>query len=453
MFSPQALLKQLAPCMQAPVWWLGLSGGLDSMALLEALAQLRRIQQLPPVQAIHIHHGLHPEADRWAAHCQRECDARQIPLIIQQVAVAEQASLEDAARAARYQAFSDHLGAGHYLLLAHHRDDQLETLLFRIFRGTGMRGLTGMPAWRSLGQGYLLRPLLTWSRSELHHWAASSELTWIEDPANTDERFARTILRHQLLPLLRQQWPAADNSLLRLAEHASEANDLLDERAMEDLAMSEGGTLDSWAASWPSLDLHHVLTLSLARQSNLLRYWLMRQGCRLPDHRQLRTVLEQLPAASDSQPMMMVDEYRLCRSSGRLWLLPRAGVPSGRPQELLAPKTTHLIAGNGRLRIEPGEGGVAWRSGDWRIEYRQGGEMIQLSNRPRRALKQLFQEAAVPFWLRPAVPLLYCDGQLVSIAGRWNAEQARAEPDEKGWRITWEPAAAAPDAVVRSTGG
>lgn len=439
MFSPQALLAQLAPCMQAPVWWLGLSGGLDSMALLEALVQIRRTQQLPPIQAIHIHHGLHPEADRWAAHCQRECDARQIPLIIRRVTVAGQASLEDAARAARYQAFSDQLGSGHCLLLAHHRDDQLETLLFRIFRGTGMRGLTGMPVRRALGAGFLLRPLLGWSRSELQHWAGASGLSWIEDPANTDDRFARTVLRHQLLPLLRQQWPAADNSLLRLAEHAGEANDLLDERAAEDLGMSEGGVLDSWAAGWPSLDLAHVLTLSLPRQSNLLRYWLMRQGCRLPDHRQLRTVLAQLPAASDSQPMMMVDEYRLCRSSGRLWLLPREGVPKGISQAVEGTGEISLIGGNGKLRIESGEGGILWRPGSWRIEYRQGGEMIQLKNRPRRALKQLFQEAAVPFWLRPAVPLLYCDDRLVSVAGRWSAEEVMAGQGESGWRISWEP--------------
>ncbi|HDZ56161.1 MAG TPA: tRNA lysidine(34) synthetase TilS [Pseudomonas xinjiangensis] len=441
MFTPQGLLKELAPCRDAPVWWLGLSGGLDSMALLEALTQLRQTHDLPPVQAIHVHHGLHPDADAWAAHCQQQCDARFIPLHILRVELEQGASIESAARAARYEVFESLIGSGDYLLLAHHRDDQLETLLFRLVRGTGLRGLSGMPRQRSLAAGRLLRPMLCWRRSELAAWAVEQNLLWIEDPANRDQRFARTALRHELLPLLRQQWPAMENSLLRLADHVSEASSLLDERAAEDLALVQAEDADEWLAPWPSLELESMLELSPARQSNLLRYWLTKHDCLLPDHRQLREVLQQLPAASDSQPVTLIGDYQLRRSSGRLWLLSRAGVSAGCEQALAAFVDTRLVNGNGELIFRPMPGGLMWRPGKWRIDYRQGGERIKLSGRPHRSLKQLFQEAAIPFWLRPALPLLYCDGRLVSVAGRWNSEDACAAPDQLGWQISWQPAA------------
>ena len=151
--SPQGLLTQLTRCMDAPAWWLGLSGGLDSMVLLELLSQARQLSDIPPLHAIHVHHGLNAEADAWAAHCQRACDARGVPLTIVRVQVGQGASIEEAARDARYAAFAEVLAPGAELLLAHHRDDQLETLMFRLMRGTGVRGLIGMPARRALGAG------------------------------------------------------------------------------------------------------------------------------------------------------------------------------------------------------------------------------------------------------------------------------------------------------------
>ncbi|MEB3733466.1 tRNA lysidine(34) synthetase TilS [Halopseudomonas pachastrellae] len=176
--------------MGAPAWWLGLSGGLDSMVLLELMSQARQLSDIPPLHAIHVHHGLHPEADAWAAHCQRACDVRGVPLTVVRVQVVQGGSVEEAARDARYAAFADMLAPGAELLLAHHRDDQLETLMFRLMRGTGVRGLSGMPARRALGAGWLSRPLLDWRRSELEAWARQQGLDWIEDPANADERFA-----------------------------------------------------------------------------------------------------------------------------------------------------------------------------------------------------------------------------------------------------------------------
>src|SRR5690606_29578700 len=266
--------------MDAPVCWLGLSGGLDSMVLLDAMVQLHQSHSLPPLKAIHVHHGLHAEADQWAEHCARECAARGVELHVERVCLGSAGSIEELARDARYSVFERLMGRDDCLLLAHHRDDQLETLLFRVLRGTGLRGLAGMPRSRGLGAGQLLRPLLSWERRELYDWASEQQLSWIEDPANADPRYARTALRHSLLPDLRRQWPAMPEHLLRLAEHAEEANQLLDERASEDLQLAQGMLTDIWLTAWPSLDVAAVAALTPARQKNLLRYWLRANGMR-----------------------------------------------------------------------------------------------------------------------------------------------------------------------------
>lgn len=438
MFTPQGLLDRLAPCRDAPVWWLGLSGGLDSMVLLEALVQLRRQHQLPPLRAIHVHHGLNPAADEWVAHCRQECALRDVPLMVVEVSVQPMASVENAAREARYQAFTTLLGEGEQLLLAHHLDDQLETLLFRMLRGTGLLGLAGMPAQRALGGGSLQRPLLGWRRDELHDWATTQALNWIEDPANRDPRFARTGLRHQVLPALRQQWPGTDASLTRLAAHAREASELLDELAAEDCERLEGKSTDPWLAGWPSLDAQVLAELSLARQRNVLRYWLRRHAQALPDARQLDTLVSQLAASRDGQPVLRWGAVQVARSVGRLWLLGESLPPAGTAQPLETASLMNLQAGNGRLHFTRQVGGLALDSGRWEIGYRAGGELIRLAGRPARALKQLFQENAVPVWLRPSVPLLFRDGVLVSVAGRWNDPAGCAASEEPGWQVRWE---------------
>ena len=440
MLTLQGVLEQLTPCMDAPVCWLGLSGGLDSMVLLEAMAQLRRHHPLPTLKAIHVHHGLHPDADRWTEHCQRACAARDIELHIQRVTLPPGGNIEELARDARYAVFEQQLGPGHWLLLAHHADDQLETLLFRLLRGTGVRGMAGMPVSRPLGQGRLLRPLLNWPRRQLADWAQAQQLAWIEDPANADPRYARTALRHELVPYLHQHWQSLPDNLLRLAGHANEANQLLDERASDDLQIVATPLADEWLNRWPSLALDALSCLSQPRQKNLLRYWLHQEGIRLPDQRHLHSLLEQLAAAADSQPALRIDRAQLCRSSGRLWLLPASGVPAGRGQPLPALTDSQLIAGNGRIGFTA-TGSIAHRAGNWRIAYRQGGEQIKLPGRPNQSLKKLFQEARVPAWLRPAIPLLYCDDQLVSVAGRWNAEAMLAGAGQVGFSLLWEPIA------------
>ncbi|PKM31177.1 MAG: tRNA lysidine(34) synthetase TilS [Gammaproteobacteria bacterium HGW-Gammaproteobacteria-11] len=438
MFSAQELLRQLLPCKDAPVWWLGLSGGMDSMLLLDVLVELRDHHALPPLKALHVHHGLHADADGWVTHCAAECRRRGVELVIERVKLADGPSIEAQARDARYQAFVRHMGQGDCLLLAHHQDDQLETLLFRILRGTGLRGLAGMPKRRPLGSGYLFRPLLDWTRAELAEAAQQRGLQWIEDPANQDPRFARTALRHTLLPLLQREWPGSGRHLLRLAEHAQEANLLLDERAQEDSQSLSMGVTDPWLKGWQSLDCAGLQRLSPARQANLLRYWLRTQADLSPPHAVLDTLLGQLGAADDSQPMVNLSGWQLIRSSGRLWLL-KTGIPPVAPMLISPLQPVIQLPDNGQLHCSVQAGAIRGLEGEWQLRYRQGGEQIKLPGRPTQALKDLFQQAGLPVWLRSRIPLLYCDQQLVSVGGRWNAEWASCASDEMGFCLIWVP--------------
>ncbi|MFZ2288233.1 MAG: tRNA lysidine(34) synthetase TilS [Halopseudomonas yangmingensis] len=426
----RALQHQLSAHSDAPALWLGLSGGLDSMLLLDLLAELTSTSTCPPLRAIHVHHGLHPLADQWAALCVRACARYGVPLQVERVVLARQASIEEAARDARYAVYERLLGPGDLLLLAQHADDQLETLIFRALRGAGLRGLAGMPRQRPLGRGHLLRPLLDVSRAELETAAHQRNLQWVEDPANADPRFARSWLRHTALPALRRQWPQTDRSLLRLAGHVAEAGALLDELAEADMGALAHVDTDPWLKQWPALQLPGLRRLSAPRQRNLLRGWLLAQGCRLPDQRHLLALQQQFDRGSTAGLRWEIDDACVLGGVEQLWLLPAGGMPAGQSEPLPDVAELRLSGGNGLLR-QSGER----PSGEWQIRYRTGGELIRMAGRPTQTLKKLFQEAGIPAWLRPAVPLIHYQGELVSVGGRWQAANAPAS-----WCVHWFPA-------------
>ncbi len=243
----------LTPWLQAPTWYIAFSGGLDSTVLLHLLATHARNHASPPLRAIHIHHGLQAAADAWPAHCQAICDNFGIELQVIHVQVTPGAS-SNRLPATLAMPLSSKLGPGDMLFTGQHRDDQAETLLFRLLRGAGLRGLAAMPAQRALGQGSLIRPLLGCSRQQLHDYARVNGLAWIEDPSNSDTQFARNYLRGEVFPHLQQRWPQAGQNFARAAEHLGEALGLLDELAQSDLAAAQEGAPLAWSGL-ESLDL------------------------------------------------------------------------------------------------------------------------------------------------------------------------------------------------------
>ena len=416
----------LTPWLNARTWYVAFSGGLDSTVLLHLLADHARNHAAPALRAIHIHHGLQPAADAWPAHCQSVCDALAIPLQVIHVQVSPGASLEQAARAARYAAFRQLLGPGDVLFTGQHRDDQAETLLFRLLRGAGLRGLAAMPGQRGLGQGSLARPLLGHPRQQLHDYAQAHQLAWIEDPSNADTRFARNYLRGEVFPHLQQRWPQASQNLARAAEHLGEALGLLDELAQGDLVLAQEGAPLAWPGL-DSLDLAALAALSPARQRNALQYWLSRRT-RLPDSRHWAGWADLRDAAADAQPVWRLADGQLLRSHGRIWWLsgdwlrlPGAGAAWPDPSEPLR------LAGNGSVRLL----GAAPATG-LRIAYRQGGEVLDIPGRGRRELKRLLNELQVPHFLRPRLPLLYHGERLLALANLPGLVQADCQLD---WQL------------------
>lgn len=426
---PAELLPPLAPWRSAPAWHIAFSGGLDSTVLLHLLASLANTETLPPLSAVHVHHGLQPAADAWPNHCQSVCDSLGVPLRVMRVQVQPGASLEQAARDARYQAFTEVVGVGGVLFTGQHRDDQAETLLFRLLRGAGVRGLASMPGYRPLAGGHLVRPLLSLSRGELQAYAHEHQLKWIEDPSNADPRFSRNYLRQRVFPLLTARWPQAVSSLARTAEHLSEAQQLLDELARMDLRSADQPSAFAWLPL-PSLSLAPLCELSDVRQRNVLRYWLM-PLTRLPDSDHWAGWYSLRGAKIDAQPLWRLADGELHRCGARIWWLPRSFSDfSDASVHWPDPRKPLELPGNGRLQFT----GAA-PEGPLQVRYRLGGETLEVPGRGRRDLKRLLNESGLPAFVRGRLPLLYRGEQLLgvpSLAGLW-----RAPYDD--WQLHWMP--------------
>ncbi|MBV6288990.1 tRNA lysidine(34) synthetase TilS [Pseudomonas aegrilactucae] len=414
------LRTTLCPWHQAPGWCVALSGGLDSTVLLHLLAQ----NPAMPLRAIHIHHGLQAAADAWPAHCQRLCDSLGVPLQVIHVQVPPGASLEQGARDARYAAFVQALRPGELLLTGQHRDDQAETLLFRLLRGAGLRGLASMPVQRPLGAGTLLRPLLDTSRDELLAYAQAHGLQWIDDPSNDDTRFSRNYLRHQMLPMLAQRWPQAARSLARSAAHLGEAQGLLDELAQQDLAQAATPDPFDWLGC-PSLDLQVLRQLSPARQRNALQYWLAART-RLPDTRHWSGWEDLRDAGGQGRPLWRLADGEVHRSAERIyWLSAEWLAPLQAPVAWVDPSRPLDLPGNGSLSLSG-----RLPQGPLQVRYRQGGELFELEGRGRRDLKRLLNERQLPRFARARLPLLFLDERLVAVANLSGLGQA-------AWQLHW----------------
>ncbi|RMV71604.1 tRNA-lysidine synthase [Pseudomonas caricapapayae] len=421
------LLQVLAPWRNAPAWHVGFSGGLDSTVLLHLLAELASRETLPALKAVHVHHGLQPVADAWPEHCQQVCKTLGVAFESVRVQVEPGPSVEQAARQARYLAFSERLEDGEVLLTGQHRDDQAETLLFRLLRGAGARGLAAMPEQRILGRGHLVRPLLTMSRTELEGYAHQHGLKWVEDPSNSNQQFSRNFLRSEVLPLLTSRWPQAAASLARTAGHLGEAQQLLDELAVQDLVSAQVSTPFVWL-DLPVLGLGPLTGLSAARQRNALRHWLA-PLTRMPDTDHWAGWEALRDATHDARPLWRLADGELHRAQDCIWWVPAGwGTVCDDVTDWFDPQVWLHLPGNGRVLIE----GQA-PSGCLQIRYRQGGETMYLSGRGNRDLKRLLNEQAVPVFLRGRLPLLYLDNVLLAVA---NLPGLDGSPNEN-WRLRW----------------
>lgn len=410
------------------------SGGLDSTVLVAALARL----DLPaPLRAAHVDHGLHPRSREWSEHCARVAAALGVELRALSVAVERAApeGLEAAAREARYRALGELLAPHEWLLTAHHADDQLETLLLRLLRGTGVRGLSGIVDFAPFAGGRIGRPLLTFTRAELRAEAEARGLTWLEDPSNADPRHDRNYLRLNVVPALTARWPAAALNAERLAAHARDA-----ERLLESLAEVDAAAL---AAPW-HVPRAVLAALEPARQRNLLRRQLRAVGCAAPSAaklEELRHALLASRAESHARVHWPGGEGRVHRSA--LYLM-RPLLPASPPGYAATLGLGAAWTGpEGRVELVPAQDAEglpqSWAEAGFTLRFRAGGERFRPRGRAhRRSLKQLFQEAGVVPWMRERVPLLYRGGELVAVGDLWVCASVDEAPaGEPRWRVRW----------------
>ncbi|HEX4300311.1 MAG TPA: tRNA lysidine(34) synthetase TilS, partial [Gammaproteobacteria bacterium] len=410
-----------------------LSGGLDSSVLLHALAAERGA--LPgELSAVHVHHGLHPDADGWQARCERACLDLSVPLESVRVSVrpAKGESLEATARERRYAVFRDLMRPGDALLLAHHVDDQAETFLLQALRGAGVRGLAAMPERAELADGLLLRPLLRFTRADLETWARGRGLEWIEDPSNADRDFDRNYLRHEVMPSLKQRWPAAAHTLSRAARHSAEAEAVVQVLAAEDWQRYGAGE---------TLPVQALEELPEPRARYLLRHWLHLRSLPMPPSTKLGEILLQARAAEDRNPCVDWEGVEVRRYAGHLYAfvpLP----PAPEDFQLRPGPFEDLGPGLGALGLVPaaGEGIRAALCGPagLRVSFRSGGETCRPMGRAHdRPLKKWLQEMHVFPWLRDRLPLVYSGEELLAVAGLFACEPHAARAGEAGLRIEW----------------
>lgn len=412
-----------------------LSGGADSVLLLHVLRKLSVAHGFH-LSALHVNHGISPNADGWQAFCEQLCEAWGIRFDVKRVVVERGGGegLEAAARRARYDAFAEF--DAEWLVLAHHRNDQAETLLFNLLRGTGVSGAAAMPMVRAFpGRTGLrvLRPLLEVTREEIEACARSEGLSWIEDESNADVRYSRNFLRHRIFPLLRERFPGCDAALARAAAHFAEGDVLLSQLAEIDAgnALREG-----------RIQVAELCRLDEARARNLLRHVLKSAGIAMPDSARLHEAVRQTcHAAADRQVRIDLGQCQLTRYRGELWLAPamlKPGAIDWHGESALTWGQDTLRFG----RTESGGIGLDRLAGKpVRILLRRGGERFQPNvRRPRRELKKLLQEHGVPPWQREIMPLLWCGEELVWVPGIGIDCAWQCQVGEAGLLPSWEQA-------------
>ena len=413
---------------------LALSGGLDSMVLLTLMHA--HLSEKYKIRAIHVNHNLHENSDAWSIFCKEQCEKMNIELMIKSIhPESDGFGLEANARDQRYAVIRESLNSNETLLTAHHKDDQLETILFRIFRGTGVDGLRGIIRFRDDGINIIFRPLLSYSRADLEHYASIKDIEWIEDISNEDSSFDRNYIRNHLTPKIKERWSAADDSAHRLSLIATENYELLNEVASEDL--SEGNT-------FKSISISNFNSYSIPRIKNMIRYLIERNNMRMPSMHILNSGIHDLIMDDKKSAEIKWSENVIRRFNGRLYFLNKDEVMPYEATEDISwsiNEPINLRHPIGRLEtiITDGTGiSLDKCSTNLQIKFRKGGEkMFFNTHNGSKTLKDYFNEKKILPWARDKIPLIYDDQHLICIGDLWINENFIATESEHSFMIHW----------------
>lgn len=395
------------------------SGGRDSHVLLHALVSLKA-----NVRAIHINHGLQPDAGKWAEHCQAICDSYNIKLTVfsPKITIQPQESIEALAREARYAAFAENLKENEILLTAHMLEDQVETFFLQLFRGAGPLGLAGIAAKK----GQIVRPLLSINKQQIQEYAKHHQLQWVEDPSNTNQQFRRNFLRHNILPQIEAVYPGFADCIIRSQKHIHDTQSLLDELLEKELLL---------CLNENKLNLSILRNYSILIQQQLVRLWLRKLQINMPSSKKMQSLLTQmLEAANDADPIIVLEAGEIRRYKGHLHYILKPSISQPMLWDLREPIT--LGSKTWRATLVKGEG-IKLPDPSLRVEFRQGGERVQLINRKHSSsLKKVLQSQKMPTWDRLSLPLFYYQEHLVAVGSLFICEGWQVQnAEEVGWNI------------------
>jgi len=412
-----SIFKQLDLGGERQRFYIAYSGGVDSHVLLHCCASIPRLKDR--LTAVYVHHGLQAEAESWAEHCEKTAKDLGVEFLTLRVNAnaAPGESPEEAARNARYAALKSLIKADDALLLAQHREDQLETVLLQLFRGSGLRGLSGMPERMAFGAGVVLRPLLNTPKQAISDYAHAHQLSWVEDPSNQSNDYDRNFLRNAVVPQLKQRWSAIDKTVARSAKHCADAQVLVDEVA-DELFGAVFNPVDK-TLSISRLSEHHSHPQQL-----IVRHWFRHRGLKMPAQAKVERILNEVVAAAGHRdPVLSGQGYSIRRYRDKLYCL--TNLSGTEPQDRVWPagQASIKITDDRTLSCVPSSKGISrerWQDATVEVRFRRGGEKIRLPGREgHHSLKNLFQEAGIPPWEREVMPFVYLNDTLAAVGDLW----------------------------------
>ncbi len=442
-FTAERLLQILESFPPVGSYVVGFSGGADSTALLHALLEIRGPLDIP-VSAVHVNHGIHPESDSWQQQCERFCRRHQVELTCLKIKLTNRSGkgLEAEARQLRYEAISKLITPADCLLTAHHSDDQAETLLLNLMRGSGVEGLTAMPDSRPFESGCLQRPLLHFTNSALKDYLFKNKLEWIEDPSNQYLNHDRNFVRHEVVPLLEKRWPGVSQRLLLTQEAMTDARHLLE------------GLADEYLAS----NLSHPFVLRITPQciakSGMLRlvvrYWVKQSGTPgIPAYKLVSFCAQVQQATGGHNVLLHWDGWLLRWYKNQLWLQPDSLIrpcptmnwPANRHEINLGDDIGKMVLGSASAADNISEPSSDFcPDGEFSIGARMSMEENAIHvGGIHKSLKNIFQSAGIPPWLRDSIPLCKLDGELVAIGDWCFSERFQAGLSKNAASLNWRP--------------
>ena len=431
----EAIISKEIGSLVSRKFLLAFSGGVDSVVLLDLLVNV--LKESDALRIIHINHNLNEHSNDWAQFSSEVCEKYGLPLICASVEPKRHVKgLEADARKLRYQSFRDVIQDDEYLLTGHHQDDQMETLLYRIFRGTGIDGLRAIRREIKFGKGFLYRPMLNISREKIEEYAQLKNLKWIYDSSNDDSSYDRNFLRKDIIPSIKKRWPSVENKVSRLSVIAEQNQLLLNELAIEDVGQLK---------NYNHLDIETLSEKSYPRIINIFRFMIKKNNMSVPSMRVLNEGIKTLMHSKSKSPSMTWNDNTIRRYKHRLYFLNSAlNSPNDLSNEMSwdIKKTINLGKNLGSIqaRFLNGEGISLNRCpSNLAIKYRKGGEEIKPSgHKITKSLKNLFQENNVLPWVRDKIPLIYVDDELISVGDLWFNQDFKASANEDGFLITWD---------------